>query len=1367
MNLKKLLSIVLILLSFNICMSVAGETYFDDFTGYTNNTVPGGNWVVTTPVNSAITVSDEMLKVTTATGFSGKAMAQYTLPTPLTGIVVVEYKIKKISATMPFCAPYIYSNSDALAVCSMFTNAGKYQSYIGGAYKSLTDYTAGIWYTVKHILNYTDKKFSLFVDGVEYATNEAFRNASSANLSYIQFYGERAGQEEYIDDLNIFTAVTPVLSDITFKDRNDNSHTGTSITADITACEVTFNTKMNPAFMSGVKIKNKTENTYEDYIGSLDESGKIYTLSGGEKLAAGEYTLEIPDSLRSADGVVAKSANYDFEILSNSISVTGIYLTAINGKKMKLINGMEGVTINEEAITVAFSKIPDSTALNSQNIVLEKNGIAAEYTGIQVGNEWIIRPSDGFEPICQYTITIKDVFGALNDTMENPVTLSFRTGERYIYEENFDFKEAYELANYGWGAIGDPTISYDDDNESMVYTLEKTNTGTQYEYNLAFDASGISISENDIIVFEYDMKAPKSANSSAPYITASNGQVLMGVILGSDGYVKAWNGSTAENVCVYTENTWHNYKICWNVSKGTYSVVYDNDVEVQNFGFRNNPSGNLSYKMNFYIPAERLGTLKLDNVKIYKAKSPEFSDSGISFINDGQESSDKTNVKGGNTVVKIPFVGKMAAGGTAVLTLGDKNIPTSVSLSPDKNAYIITPNSPLIYGGNYKLKLSGATSMLGAVASDKEYLFTTESQPIGLKDVAFKSGGVQAKFFNNTGNSVNAKAFLAVYNDNNTMIDCVCKELSLGTGDTSFTISTLKSGNLKLYLWEDTLIRPVEHTVYTPLGKENITEKAPYIGGNAITISNLPSKTYNDLSMEITGQAKAVNQVNILILKDGKTIADISDGNVSNVIDYIGQAVSDFLGIYAVNYTINPENFSGSYSVFAGGSDASAFVSKSFTYIGIERLEEIIVLLNQAIDGESLMALINTHKDELAVSVDEYNNMLFLEKSNIEKGLAAKMPFLNSNDFLLKYYDVYLSELMNYTTAPASVIDKFQKELKLDFSGMLGELFKEETGAKEALASIAGKRSDYTSVFEITTYYYEEAALLAVNTANRGNMISRLESFYTYLGIDITTNAYKNLTTEQKKTLAVNLVKPAGYNTVNEFVTAFNLAVAAANFTPDNGIGNPGGSGGGGGGGGFGIGGISTISPETLVDSQNESQKHLRFSDILEGQWYFEFVNELVEKGIVSGDGDGKFNPDQKVTRAEYIKMLVVAFKLYDKNAKTDYFLDIPENTWYSSYIASAFNHKIIEGNDNKAEPEGFITRQDAAVTAARTALKNPVVQGDMQFLDDGDISSYAKESVYALYEKGVINGMGSGMFEPLSHLTRAQAAKIICQILK
>jgi len=155
----------------------------------------------------------------------------------------------------------------------------------------------------------------------------------------------------------------------------------------------------------------------------------------------------------------------------------------------------------------------------------------------------------------------------------------------------------------------------------------------------------------------------------------------------------------------------------------------------------------------------------------------------------------------------------------------------------------------------------------------------------------------------------------------------------------------------------------------------------------------------------------------------------------------------------------------------------------------------------------------------------------------------------------------------------------------------------------------------------------------------------------------------------------------------------------------------------------------------------------------------------MAERGIISGDGKGSFNPNNSVKREEFVKMLVVAAGMHNMDAKSS-FNDVDNGAWYASYVASAYNNKMIYGTSENGFGVGTnITRQDMAVMCYRAAQNANIinkVRDGVQFADADNISSYAKDAVNVLYEAGVINGIGDGLFDPTGTATRAQAAVMI-----
>lgn len=109
------------------------------------------------------------------------------------------------------------------------------------------------------------------------------------------------------------------------------------------------------------------------------------------------------------------------------------------------------------------------------------------------------------------------------------------------------------------------------------------------------------------------------------------------------------------------------------------------------------------------------------------------------------------------------------------------------------------------------------------------------------------------------------------------------------------------------------------------------------------------------------------------------------------------------------------------------------------------------------------------------------------------------------------------------------------------------------------------------------------------------------------------------------------------------------------------------------------------------------------FSDVTEGQWFYEFVVAVSNAGIVNGKGDGLFAPKANLTRAEAAKMIVEAYELTGE-ADLSNFSDA--NTvagkWSEAYLSTAVANGVINGKDGKLAANDSITRQEFAVMFKR-----------------------------------------------------------------
>ena len=96
-------------------------------------------------------------------------------------------------------------------------------------------------------------------------------------------------------------------------------------------------------------------------------------------------------------------------------------------------------------------------------------------------------------------------------------------------------------------------------------------------------------------------------------------------------------------------------------------------------------------------------------------------------------------------------------------------------------------------------------------------------------------------------------------------------------------------------------------------------------------------------------------------------------------------------------------------------------------------------------------------------------------------------------------------------------------------------------------------------------------------------------------------------------------------------------------------------------------------------------------------------IEAMAARGIISGKGNGKFDPDATMTRAEFATIVVRALGLTPK--ANNQFADVAADAWYAPYVGTANSYGIVSGTSATTfNPNGTITRQEAAVMVARAA---------------------------------------------------------------
>ncbi|MGG1554073.1 S-layer homology domain-containing protein [Paenibacillus ferrarius] len=177
------------------------------------------------------------------------------------------------------------------------------------------------------------------------------------------------------------------------------------------------------------------------------------------------------------------------------------------------------------------------------------------------------------------------------------------------------------------------------------------------------------------------------------------------------------------------------------------------------------------------------------------------------------------------------------------------------------------------------------------------------------------------------------------------------------------------------------------------------------------------------------------------------------------------------------------------------------------------------------------------------------------------------------------------------------------------------------------------------------------------------------------------------------------------------------------------------------------------------------------FKDLGSVPWATESIEALAVREIVNGTSADVFQPEQPVTRAQFVHMLMNAYELTNDNYVPS-FTDVQHGAWYESALGAAESLGIVNGlADGRFGINDMISRQDMAVMVQRLleSQRIPItVDNDtrVSFKDEPLISGYAVSSVKAMQSLGFMEGGENNTFDPLESATRAQAAVLVYRII-
>ena len=479
-------------------------------------------------------------------------------------------------------------------------------------------------------------------------------------------------------------------------------------------------------------------------------------------------------------------------------------------------------------------------------------------------------------------------------------------------------------------------------------------------------------------------------------------------------------------------------------------------------------------------------------------------------------------------------------------------------------------------------------------------------------------------------------------------------------------------------------------------------------------------------------------------------------------LNYMTSGYTDENGRFSFSY-INDRQ-TGLLKITANVNGTKYF--NEYLKMGDNEYQELIDALNAGLNAQPAsytqikaklleydkgIALDKTRFDALSDKEAVYNIMV---NNTAYKGKVSKYKDVRDD-----YYSSVLMQSINenkdcYNTL---ICEEPYKEVVESFSSLVPEML---TSATEQIITAVKVEMDdsYTDISKLATDIELLLLKKSIYYAEHWNDVKTILKKYADAGkldIDI----------EQKSDVFKSFMTTE-YDSYAEYESAFKSYTSQKKNQVVS-------SGGGGGGGGARIPTPAPSVPATVVQPEESTKGVPKFSDMDDAKWAIVAVDFTTERGITAGVGEGKFEQNRFITRAEAAKLVLrmIDAELVDVEQK---FSDVPQDNWAFEYVNTAHELGIVLGKaDNTFDPDAVVTRQEMAVMTYRALVyKNGEVPSaaETEFLDKELIGDWAVDAVNHLYSKKIMVGLtvsGGYMFRPTYGITRAEGATVVYNVLK
>lgn len=197
---------------------------------------------------------------------------------------------------------------------------------------------------------------------------------------------------------------------------------------------------------------------------------------------------------------------------------------------------------------------------------------------------------------------------------------------------------------------------------------------------------------------------------------------------------------------------------------------------------------------------------------------------------------------------------------------------------------------------------------------------------------------------------------------------------------------------------------------------------------------------------------------------------------------------------------------------------------------------------------------------------------------------------------------------------------------------------------------------------------------------------------------------------------------------------------------------------------------VSLLTAALLMGSvvpAQAAQAPFRDIDATKDAWCYNYVMNAYERGIVKGYGDRTFGKNDPTTRSQIVQILYNRFG--ENSGVSSNFSDIAGNEWFAKAVAWAAQNGVVSGYpDGRFGPEDTLTREQMVVVLYNHAGKPKADHAILvQYSDRDKVSAYAKDAFAWAVKNGIVNGTSDSTISPTGCATRAQMTVIFMRYIE